>query len=993
MNRILIFVCLVFCVINLTAIDRPNPIENFDDGSVTLTSYGTEDLEPNAWSLIQTSTYNNSPYSLRLTGNCWKEEAISPVQLDSNSVWQVAAKILESGTVQGIGFGDSLHTVFYAFSGSEEVDPSFWISVYQGYFAVNQWVNYKLPIANDWYAWYDYLPAITKIIYVNDRDTAAVGKIAFDEILDITDILPVPPQVSFTYTINGGYFIKNGNRNISVSFQSQVIDPDNGVAEYMWDFGDSTTSSEPNPNHDFTIQDNHPYTISLSVKDSTNCWGYAVAQITPEEGETSYPVTMNFVGDIMLTRGYEDNIIPDNGVNSIFTPTKSVLEDADLTIANLECCFTTSNIMHPTKSVKFHGLPEYVQALPYAGIDIVTIANNHVYDCLEIGLTDTRNALEANNILYSGAGMTSQEAYKPLFVNKKGVNFAFLASSDRTGQYNNAQPFLHAGFNKPGFALLTPFYLQEQINEVAPYADFKIVEMHAGSEYSLMPGSNYDKSEGEVIDETEDEDSAPRIDLPPMWDVQIRHFAIDQGADLVIVHHSHIIQGLELYNGKLIAHSLGNFAFDLTYLETFSSMILNTKLNQDGFYEFGITPVFIDNFMPRLATGELANHILDYVAWRSKALNTYLAVNRIDNTASVIKDSLNMQMFPRQNARPFTMTAHDTEYISETIPLKRRGSISSIDQITPFGNWEYRLGIPKLWVGNFENEGSDFWSFPNTNSAYNTFDYFAGQRSICMNLPANTNTQYVKTKQKIKRYSHSTAYTLNGYIKTQNVLSANIQIRYFNTRESGASSIGNEYITANITGNTDWTQYSLDLTIPDNANYFDIRLASSSSNSGVSYAWFDNVELIEWDNWTSITNNLISSPNNYYFMQWKSSANITDASFIYTEIDLGQPPVETSDTEVSKTSILTLQQNYPNPFNPSTKISFDLKSPGHVEASIYNIKGQKVCTLLKNTMPQGKHTLLWEGRNDRKQKVSSGIYFCKVKSGNQSKYIKMVLLK
>jgi len=67
----------------------------------------------------------------------------------------------------------------------------------------------------------------------------------------------------------------------------------------------------------------------------------------------------------------------------------------------------------------------------------------------------------------------------------------------------------------------------------------------------------------------EAENYAPNLIRPQMWDIEMRHFAIDNGADLVIVHHPHIIQGVEVYEGKLIAHSLGNFVFDLSYAETF----------------------------------------------------------------------------------------------------------------------------------------------------------------------------------------------------------------------------------------------------------------------------------------------------------------------------------------------------------------------------------------------------------------------------------------
>ena len=65
-------------------------------------------------------------------------------------------------------------------------------------------------------------------------------------------------------------------------------------------------------------------------------------------------------------------------------------------------------------------------------------------------------------------------------------------------------------------------------------------------------------------------------------------FANDEGADLVVVHHPHIIQGVEIYNNKLIAHSLGNFIFDLNYPETYPSMILNADVNQNGFIDYTI---------------------------------------------------------------------------------------------------------------------------------------------------------------------------------------------------------------------------------------------------------------------------------------------------------------------------------------------------------------------------------------------------------------------
>ncbi len=86
-------------------------------------------------------------------------------------------------------------------------------------------------------------------------------------------------------------------------------------------------------------------------------------------------------------------------------------------------------------------------------------------------------------------------------------------------------------------------------------------------------------------------------------------------------------------------------------------------------------------------------------------------------------------------------------------------------------------------------------------------------------------------------------------------------------------------------------------------------------------------------------------------------------------------------------------KNYPNPFNPSTTISFDLPKDSEVELSIYNIKGQKVATLLNENKLKGNHSVVWNGKDANNKSVSSGIYFSKLQTGNKTLTRKMILLK
>ncbi len=90
---------------------------------------------------------------------------------------------------------------------------------------------------------------------------------------------------------------------------------------------------------------------------------------------------------------------------------------------------------------------------------------------------------------------------------------------------------------------------------------------------------------------------------------------------------------------------------------------------------------------------------------------------------------------------------------------------------------------------------------------------------------------------------------------------------------------------------------------------------------------------------------------------------------------------------------MTLNQNYPNPFNPETTLSFSIPADGKVELSIYNIKGQKVKTLINETMPMGGHKVVWNGKNSSNKNVSSGVYFSRLTSGGKTQVKKMLLMK
>jgi poly-gamma-glutamate synthesis protein (capsule biosynthesis protein) len=964
-------------------------VENFERGTVQLLSYPGQDQQPNAWRVDSLLPHPGSRYSLKLHGNTWKTEQIESVAVDSGDVWQVSAYIDSVGEIQGFGvIDDSAHALMYCFAGTELLDIQDWVTVYQGAFPIRSWNLYQLPIADDWLARYGYLPTITKLLFINDRDQASHAVAYFDDIIDITDSLPVAPQVSITDSVGDVYLNSPGIQSVDVQFYGHVYDPDGGTHLFYWDFGDGATSVLQNPRHTFLVLDNHPYTVLLRAVDQTGLWGRASCQIQVDPGPTSFPIRMNFVGDIMMARRYEQvgGIIPTRGVEAIFAPTRSVLGDnADITVANLESALCNTGTRHPTKSIVFRSSPTNVAGLVYAGIDVVAIANNHVVDYGLQGLQQMQGVLRNSNIVFSGAGANSYEAYTPAFYSRSGVCIAFLASSDLTGQYNNWQPFLDAGFNKPGFANLTPYDLARQIDTVRNAADLVVVEMHSGVEYSFAPTVNQGQT-GSAGDEG-DEDYSPFLMAPLLTGIQTRQFAIDHGADLVICHHPHITQGFQVYRGKLIAHSLGNFAFDLDYPETMPTAILNASIDEIGFSEYSVTPVFIDDYIPMRARGEFGLHILDYLARRSKDLNTYLVVDSQSVTAAIVLDTLRLRPNVVSHTSQIQLQQQGSDWVSEPLRLARSGSLSSLASITPSASWQYRVGRDVIWFGNFENEGCTLWNINESDEGYDTTTSHAGRRSLLQRRTFASGTITTSFEKRIFCESDTARYSLYGYIKTSSANNAALKVNFYNSRtgtEIGTSDIGTQ-----ISGATDWTFYHREFAPTVGTTYFDMLITSDSPTSGTGRSWFDDAGIIAWSGWKPFNpSEIFSTPNDYYWVQIKSSLPTPNASVTYRETQYNDVSTSVKGEVASQPIGFELLQNYPNPFNPSTTIRYALPSAGHAMLRVYNILGQEVATLVDEIKRAGTHTVNWEPHT-----LTSGVYFYRLEAGGFVNTKKLLLLK
>ncbi len=953
-------------------------IEDFDYFPPEMLSWRDLDIEPTLWNFSHDFGYNGTESALYMYGNTAKLFKFHPVSVSVGDVWQAAIYIESVGDVIGIGFCDDFNVLLYSIAGNECLDRDYWITCNQGAFSNEEWHEFNFPVGDDWLARYDYMPRIKGIVFINDK-SGDNGSVYFDELKNMTTLLLVAPVVSINYEIINQRELRDGSREVQAHFFANVEDADSDTLSYYWQMGDSTVVELEEFDYTYIVMDDHLYSVSLKVTDETGLEGYASCRLEVDEGDSSFPLTINFTGDIMLARSIDD-IISSDGYELLIDPTMEMLGNAaDITVANLESPLTSSTTHHPTKTIYFKGHETNAAALSYAGIDVVTLANNHILDYMEEGITDTWAAIEDNGILHSGAGLNSYEAYRPVLLNRKGVNLAFLASSDRTGQYNNFQPYLDAGYDKAGFAYLTKYYMQKQINEVRDISDLVIMELHCGSEYSVAPGSNYDNIENDWYQEPEPEDEnyTWRLDVPQAWDMEYRHFVADAGADLVICHHPHIVQGFEVYNGKLIAHSLGNFIFDLSYTETCPTCILYSEIGATGFERFYVKPCYIDDNITVPAEGEFGLFLLDHIAQKSRELNGYLYVDRDEIKAEIILDTLTMPIYSHGFIEFSDLEYRDEYYTTGPVLLHKTGSFTSLNTINHGENWEFRLGREIIYHGNFEPEGCSEWNINSNNEWLSEEDPYLGNNCLCIELDSSAGDNVITNLEGLIKLYDDVDYSLHGYIRTVNTNDAQVQIRTFEARTGGTYI--NMYGTPPLDGDNDWTYVWADIPELESIERFiDYRSTIYPPDTGTSDGYFDNVGLIGWTEWQSFNGAAVEvdSPNEYYYIEMRTPDELETIRWTYIEKNYGFIPRTLSLTAPGSSLKATLNQNYPNPFNPETRFSFTLATPAaKTEIGIYNIKGQKVKALeIDVSQGTGNYSVTWQGDNNQGTRVGSGVY-------------------
>lgn len=292
----------------------------------------------------------------------------------------------------------------------------------------------------------------------------------------------------------------------------------------------------------------------------------AVFEAAPDDGVITKLV---FVGDIMLDRGVKRSVIK-NGAgdyNHMFHRVP-FLAEADIAFANLEGPVSDQGVdKHNLYSFRME--PKVIEALTNSGIDVVSMANNHVGDWGLSAFVDTLKRLKDGGLVYVGGGLNQADAEQVKIIEKNGVKFGFVGFSD-VGPLD-----LGAGPEMPGINLATDETVARVVKQASLEADVVIASFHFGEEYQPLPNERQK---------------------------HLARLAIDSGAKIVVGHHPHVIEPVEMYHDGVIVYSLGNFIFDQYFSEsTMTGGVLQVDFSDKNIAAVNTLAVKLNNaFVPEL---------------------------------------------------------------------------------------------------------------------------------------------------------------------------------------------------------------------------------------------------------------------------------------------------------------------------------------------------------------------------------------------------------
>ena len=299
-------------------------------------------------------------------------------------------------------------------------------------------------------------------------------------------------------------------------------------------------------------------------------------------------VKLVFAGDLMLDRGVRKEIAS-KGIHDLFSDVKLLFQNHDFCIANFECVACNETLLKSDKKFTFRANPEWLSAIKSNGISYLTIANNHSFDFGEEGLKQTITQLKQNNIKMIGFRESVNKNYLPVLLEKKGCKIALFSAT----------------FLKQENDLIcndTPKELAKRIQlfKTKHPAYLIFVCLHWGVEMKSKP-----------------------------TDLQIKqaHYLINNGVDVIIGHHPHVVQTIEKYNEKYIFYSIGNFIFDANHAPANQAILTSFTLRKSKIESIQLIPINIVNSKPKIMSTKESEKFMHFLDSISEGINVKMNQN------------------------------------------------------------------------------------------------------------------------------------------------------------------------------------------------------------------------------------------------------------------------------------------------------------------------------------------------------------------------------
>jgi len=580
----------------------------------------------------------------------------------------------------------------------------------------------------------------------------------------------------------------------------------------------------------------HPDFLSRTRAASIN--SALVIRLTPDDGET---VAIHFVGDTMFGRRYFDpneDGNPNDGLLGIdATPqehlellryVQPLLENADITAINLESSLSPYPYIDPTepRPANYHPTKEYIfathinaaSAFKQSGVDVIDLANNHLYDALDQGVEDTFDGLEQagyqGGIGYFGAGLSENQAWEPAVIDVRGQTIAFLGCTSITYPFIKGTPdrnaisyFASETFGKGGAARCEEDAIRAAVGEAANNYDTVVMMIHGGSEYERAPT--------DVV-------------------VRMTDAAREAGATLVVNHQPHVVGGFDWNDSSFVAWTLGNFAFDQTLWETLETYLLAVHIRKGKVIRAYVEPLIIEGYLPKGVTGELAEFVARGAAGREPG------------PFIIESGSMEVDLYGIGEKSELIVPLNGKQDTGTVFRLKDGWGISNIS-----GQNNIMMGRDMLWVGSFENEDTDpsiyddtLWELDGPNKYFGLEYAFSGKMGVRLQRGALDREDVVLTTVYRIPVETGSEISILGMVRASENAIMDLQLSWY-PESRGPSSIQTvEPIEIN-SANT-WQAFRFDTTIPADTIATKLFIRLNPPLNGLATADFDNIKIIKW---------------------------------------------------------------------------------------------------------------------------------------------------